>query len=157
MNEDTGFDGRLDDQIDWSALVAREQAELYAQDEQDRQALIAEEIERKAILHAYAVRQRVKRAGLILALCAAWAKFPSFLKSVGRKPVAGQDYDPDGSFEEEDAQYFDGFGRYSDIGRAEDCFIENDVPLDGDAESALASVYGEDRDDISIDDYDNSW
>lgn len=41
-------------------------------------------------------------------------QYPSFKAIYGREPVAGQDYDPDGSFCRDDYEFFTGTGRYSD-------------------------------------------
>jgi hypothetical protein len=40
--------------------------------------------------------------------------FPSFFSQYGRKPIAGKDYDPDGSLCQDDYEYLSGSGRYSD-------------------------------------------
>jgi hypothetical protein len=41
-------------------------------------------------------------------------KFPSFKAQCGRDPIPGKDFDPEGSLCQDDAEYFGGFGRYSD-------------------------------------------
>lgn len=40
--------------------------------------------------------------------------FPSFFATHGRKPIAGKDYDPEGSLCQDDYEYLSGTGRYSD-------------------------------------------
>jgi hypothetical protein len=79
-------------------------------------------------------------------------KYPSFFARFGRKPQAHVDYDPDACFSADDVDFLDGNGEYSDSivpGSPEDMSNqpEDDCPLDGDAESALASAgFGMDED-----------
>lgn len=40
--------------------------------------------------------------------------FPSFFATHGRKPIAGKDYDPEGSLCQDDYEFLSGTGRYSD-------------------------------------------
>lgn len=42
------------------------------------------------------------------------AKYPSFKAQHGRAPIAGQDYDPDATWCQDDYEYYTGTGRYSD-------------------------------------------
>jgi len=72
-------------------------------------------------------------------------KYPSFRAINGRAPVAYVDFDPDNDFCQDDYEFFTGTGRYSDDVPIEDW--EDDCPLDGDHDSALASCgWGTDED-----------
>lgn len=71
-------------------------------------------------------------------------KAPSFKAINGRAPVAHEDYDPD-NISQDDYEFLTGTGGYSDDVSPEDW--EDDCPLDGDHESALASCgWGTDED-----------
>lgn len=72
--------------------------------------------------------------------------YPSFFALNGRKPIAYVDYDPD-NLQQDDYEFYTGTGLYSDDVTEYPADDGDDCPMDGDAESALASAgHGTDED-----------